>query len=201
MKNKGITLVALIITIIVLLILATVSISLVINNNVLDKAQHGGDKYSEEEELEQIKLAVASAMLKGNGFLDTDNLNSELQDRFGNDKEVIESSNEWSFKLDKSYRIYEDGKVEESQSILPAEYQQVEYLESSGTQYIDTKLEKITKEIQIKITFSISKNTPLSIELLTLIEVSFPSTSVAHTLNKNIKPLSYILEPGVVVKL
>ena len=61
MKNKGVTLVALIITIIILLILATVSISLVINNNILDKAQHGVDKYSEEEELEQIKLAFWQA--------------------------------------------------------------------------------------------------------------------------------------------
>ena len=138
-ENKGITLVALIITIIVLLILATVSISLVINNGILDKAQHGVDKYSEEEELEQIKLAVASAMLKGNGFLTTNNLNSELQDKFGKDKEAIESPKGWKIALNKKYRIYEDGKVEENKSILPNEYQQVEYLESTGTQYIDTK--------------------------------------------------------------
>ena len=60
MNNKsGITLVALIITIIVLLILATVSISLVINNNVLDKAQHGVDKYSEEEIKEKIGTAFS----------------------------------------------------------------------------------------------------------------------------------------------
>ncbi len=140
MKNKGITIVALIITIIVLLILATISISLVINNGVLDKAQHGVDKYSEEEELEQIKLAVASAMLKGKGFLDIDNLNSELRDKFGADKEAIESSNGWSFKLDKNYTIDKNGNVEEKESLLPAEYQQVEYIESTGMQYIDTKI-------------------------------------------------------------
>ena len=138
MKNKGITLVALIITIIVLLILATISISLVINNNILDKAQHGVDKYSEEEEFEQVKLAVASAMLKGNGFLNTENLNSELRDKFGADKEAIKSSNGWSFELDKNYNIYKDGNVEENKSLLPAEYQQVEYIESTGRQYIDT---------------------------------------------------------------
>ena len=100
--QNGITLVALIITVITLLILATVSISLVINNNVLDHAQHGVDRYSEEEELEQIKLAVASAMLKGNGFLDTDNLNSELQEKFGEEADWIESSKRWNFKLDKN---------------------------------------------------------------------------------------------------
>ena len=139
MKNKGVTLVALIITIIILLILATVSISLVINNNILDKAQHGVDKYSEEEELEQIKLAVASAQLKGNGYLTTDNLNSELQDKFGEDKEAIDYNDFYSLKLDKNYRIYKNGKVEEG-VVLPDEYQQVEYIESTGAQYIDTGL-------------------------------------------------------------
>lgn len=53
----GITLVALVISIIVLLILATVSISLVINNGILDKAKYAVNKYSEGEIIEQIKLA------------------------------------------------------------------------------------------------------------------------------------------------
>ena len=79
--EHAITLLALIITVIILLILATVSISLIINSGILDHAQQGVDRYSEEEELEQIKLAVASARLKGNGFLTTENLNSELQER------------------------------------------------------------------------------------------------------------------------
>ena len=56
-EDKGITLVALIISIIVLLILATVSISLVINNGILDKAKSAVDKYSDGENEEQIKLA------------------------------------------------------------------------------------------------------------------------------------------------
>ena len=141
MKSKSaITLVALIITIIVLLILATVSISLIINNGILNKAQYGIDKYSEEEELEQIKLAVASAMLKGNGFLDTNNLNSELQDRLGKDAEQIGNFKKWNLKLDKNYIIYENGEVEKHDKLLPEEYQQVEYIESSGTQYIDTNV-------------------------------------------------------------
>ncbi len=112
---------------------------------MLDKAQHGVDKYSEEEELEQIKLAVASAMLKGNGFLDTENLNAELQDRFQKGAEQIGNSKRWSLKLDKNYTIYENGNVEENESLLPAEYQQVEYLESSGTQYIDTGIKPNNK--------------------------------------------------------
>ena len=56
-SNKGITLVALIITIIVLLILAMVSINLVMNGGIIDKSKNAVDKYSEEEIAEQIKLA------------------------------------------------------------------------------------------------------------------------------------------------
>ena len=56
-KENGITLVALVISIIVLLILAIISINLVINNGILDKAKTAVDKYSEGEIEEQIKLA------------------------------------------------------------------------------------------------------------------------------------------------
>ena len=56
-KVNGITLIAFVITIIILLILATVSINLVINNGILDKAKTAVDKYSEGEICEQIKLA------------------------------------------------------------------------------------------------------------------------------------------------
>ena len=63
MKNlktqKGITLVALIITIIVLLILAMVSISLVMNGGIINKSKSAVDKYSQEEVQEQIKLAYS----------------------------------------------------------------------------------------------------------------------------------------------
>ena len=60
LKNKnGITLVALIITIIVLLILAMVSIRLVMNGGIIDRAERGTQTYKESEIQEQIKLAYA----------------------------------------------------------------------------------------------------------------------------------------------
>ena len=56
MKNEGgITLVALIITIIILLILATVSIKLVLNNGIISKADKSTNQYIEE----QIKISYA----------------------------------------------------------------------------------------------------------------------------------------------
>ena len=58
-SNSGITLVALIITIIVLLILAMVSIRLVMNGGIIDRAERGTQAYSEAEIQEQIKLAYS----------------------------------------------------------------------------------------------------------------------------------------------
>ena len=136
-KNSGITILALIITIIILIILAIVSVSLVINSGILNKSEQGVNTYSKEEELEQLKLVIASAKLKGNGFLTTENLNSELKNKFGENKETIPKKDYWEFN---GYNIYKDGKVEEFNSILPKEYQQVEYIESTGTQYIDTEV-------------------------------------------------------------
>ncbi len=134
--ERGITLVALIITVIVLLILAMVSISLVMNGGIIDKAEKGTESYSAEEELEQIKLAVASAKLAGNGFLTAENLNTELQKVFNNEEIVSENNSFYNYKTDKIYKIYKDGRIEEQNSEIPKEYQKIEYIESTGTQYI-----------------------------------------------------------------
>lgn len=53
MKNqKGITLVALIITIIVMLILVAVSVAFLINSNILGTAKEAGDKYTDKQSSE-----------------------------------------------------------------------------------------------------------------------------------------------------
>ena len=59
--NRGITLVALIITIIVLLILAGVSLSFVFNGGILDKAQQAVNEYQNESEKEQDLLEYTLA--------------------------------------------------------------------------------------------------------------------------------------------
>lgn len=59
-KERGITLIALIVTIIVLLILAGVTISLAINNQgVFNKAKTAGNKYTEQQAAEQTGLNTA----------------------------------------------------------------------------------------------------------------------------------------------
>ena len=56
--EKGITLIALVITIIVLLILAGVTLSIVFNGGIINKSQTAVDKYSEESAREKLSLAI-----------------------------------------------------------------------------------------------------------------------------------------------
>ena len=79
MKNKkGITLIALVITIIVLLILAGVSISMISSQDgILNKATGAKEKMNNAEEVEQIQLAVM-ASYNEEGQIDCGKLKTEL---------------------------------------------------------------------------------------------------------------------------
>ena len=70
--QNGITLVALVVTIIILIILATISISIVFNGGLIDKAQKGGNlheqaAYNENQQIQQAD-DVANAYLTNAGF-------------------------------------------------------------------------------------------------------------------------------------
>ena len=63
-KQKGITLIALVVTIIVLLILAGVAINLTVGENgIFNKAKFAKEKYTNEEYLEQEQLNEIYAYL------------------------------------------------------------------------------------------------------------------------------------------
>lgn len=71
-RNKGITLIALVITIIILLILAAVSINLLVGENgILNRAQTGATEYQRQAGKEKLELKVAG--------IDTDKLGKELR--------------------------------------------------------------------------------------------------------------------------
>lgn len=61
--QKGITLVALVITIIVLLILAMVSISIVANNNIMERANTAGTKHNEAAQNELNELNYVNGLM------------------------------------------------------------------------------------------------------------------------------------------
>ena len=60
-KTSGITLIALVVTIIVLLILAGISIQMLTGDNgILNRAEQTVEKHSDANELEKIQIAVLS---------------------------------------------------------------------------------------------------------------------------------------------
>ena len=127
------------ITIIVLLVLAGVSISLVLGaNGVIEKSQKATVATRDAEEKEKIEMAVVAAQTAGNGVLTEENLVIELRKMNSTGILGTETEKGWKYSTDKNYNIYKAGKVEEQTSLLPREYQQVEYIESTGGQYIDT---------------------------------------------------------------
>lgn len=86
--QSGITLVALVVTIVVLLILAGVSINLVLGNNgIISKSQNAADKYNETSQEEQNKLSSIDKFIEGyeteKGVIVTEN-NTIYIDQEGN---------------------------------------------------------------------------------------------------------------------
>ena len=126
MRNTGITLIALVISIIILLILAGVSLSLTLGENgIIAKAKEAKVQTDIAEEKEKLIMAVSSCIIDEDGNLKDENLREKLE------KEFINSfSSEKLFKIDEGgwvffgdfsdYIIKEDGSVEnkEDYSIL-----------------------------------------------------------------------------------
>ena len=68
-KEKGITLVALVITIIVLIILATISITMVLGEGgLIEKSKKGAGNYTTAATNEQQQLDGINAWLESNGY-------------------------------------------------------------------------------------------------------------------------------------
>ena len=128
MKNKrrfikresyGITLIALVITIIVLLILAGVSISMLTGQNgILTQAQNAKNKTEEAEEKERIQLAITEAQLGDGGYQDLteENLQKEIDEEFGSGEVRVypNEKNAFSFifqNKEANYRLEKDGTL------------------------------------------------------------------------------------------
>ena len=111
-STKGITLIALVVTIIILLILAGVSIAMLTGNNgVLTQAKSAKEKTGEKGEQEKVNLAASSAMTLGMGTITTENLNKAIQDEFGAGKSVT-GTGPWTYQGEYTkYKIEKEGTV------------------------------------------------------------------------------------------
>ena len=87
--TKGITLIALVVTIVVLLILAAVTISLVFGpNGVINKAKEADENTKIAQVREQLELAKGPEYIEGNGKYDPDSYFQRIEDEdIINDKE------------------------------------------------------------------------------------------------------------------
>ena len=117
--KNGITLIALVITIIVLLILAGVTIAtLTGDNGILTKAQNAKEKNAQKTVEEQINLAVQASKINEGLVIDKDILEQELTN---NGIEITKSGNDelpWTVKKDGYvYTISENGEVKEKEGI------------------------------------------------------------------------------------
>ena len=118
-NNNGITLIALVITIIVLLILAGVSIAMLTGENgILTQAQNARNKTEEAEEKERIQLAITEAQLGDEGYQDLteENLQKELDEEFGSGEVRVypNEKNAFSFifqNKEANYRLEKDGTL------------------------------------------------------------------------------------------
>ena len=88
-NQKGITLVALIFTIVILFILATVSIKSIIDGRIFSKTKSAKELYSQAEEEEMIRIAANNAKIDGNSKIQTKYLTSTLNEQFGDDWEIL----------------------------------------------------------------------------------------------------------------
>ena len=126
-KNNGITLIALVVTIIVLLILAGVSISMLTGNNgIITQAQKAKRETEESQEKENLEIAVASSKIKNTDTLEIkrENLENAIKEQFGNNKDFsIEDNGDGSFlvSMNDTNRIYyvdETGKIISNNKML-----------------------------------------------------------------------------------
>ena len=115
-NQKGITLIALVITIIVLIILASVSIAMLTGENgILKKATTAKEKTIEAEDEEKIQLAVLASR-DNNGDFSKDLLKEELK-KYGLNGEDDDNGSTTVTVNGKTYTIDDEGKVTSKETI------------------------------------------------------------------------------------
>ena len=156
-EKKGISLIVLVITIIVIIILAVAVILSIANNNPIEnakKARFLNDLKTIQEEI-NLYNSKAYADAKSNG---TEYVPAKIED--------IKSAEKYKGKIDirnDNVVLKKEATVEEKKwalenninILISDEYQEVEYIESTGTQWINTGFCPTTKtkaEIDIELT-------------------------------------------------
>ena len=110
--KKGITLISLVVTIIVLLILAGVTIAtLTGNNGILTRASESKEKTEKEQEKEQLQLAILDSQIEdvNTSEIKKESLENAIKNQFGENKDFLVTDNkDGSFlvNMNDTQRIY-----------------------------------------------------------------------------------------------
>ena len=118
-ENRGITLIALVVSIIVLLILAGVSISMLTGQNgILKRATEANNTTEVASEKEGIQMAVTTSQMSSANYtsIKKDGLQSELNSYFGKEKTTLEDNKDGSYTVTmnnskRKYTIEDDGSI------------------------------------------------------------------------------------------
>ena len=137
-NNKGITLIALVVTIVVLLILAGVSISMLTGENgIITQAQQSKLQTEIGKEKEYITLSVSA--LKGDKMSrgDTSEItSSELQTEMNKytDEATVTGSGTLTvtYESGRSYEVDQDGNIEQKEELTPEEAKKIVYATEYG---------------------------------------------------------------------
>ncbi|MBR3003285.1 MAG: hypothetical protein IKF38_07040 [Clostridia bacterium] len=167
-ENEGITLIMLIVTMIVILILVSVSISAITGGEgIIEKGKQAKDETEIKAEMEELQKIINQSAAKGirhgnySGSADSQTIRDALKKNKlieeNPDDAIIDGKNYWKvtgIKTGQKYKIKAGGTVEKYKGLLPEDFQQVEYLESTGKQWIDTGIiptNKLKLEIQVQV--------------------------------------------------
>ena len=120
-SEQGITLIALVITIVILLILAGISIAILTGDNgILTQATKAKEQTEQATEKEGIALAIADANIGDNGYeeLNQTNLQDAIDKHFGQSVATVIDNKDGSFTVlfnntDRMYNVNQDGEISE----------------------------------------------------------------------------------------
>lgn len=146
--NKGITLIALIVTIVVLLILAGVTINAITGSeSAMEKATEAREKDKQGTELETIKLAVVNAVASDlTGLVNADNLKEGLNGLVEDEGRlrINKDNSPWivTGKTGMKYKINQNGEITSAEPVSSVEFVKTEDTIAVGK---SKKLEIIAK--------------------------------------------------------
>ena len=160
-RNKGITLIALVVTIIVLLILAGISIMMLTGQNgILNRASEAKEKTEDAQNDELVKFAVTSS-IGTDGLIDLNQLKTEIESQGGR---VTGTTFPVTVTMGKSsYQIDQYGNITEA-STMP----QISYTvtNTDGTEITETSNSNLPERAKLNITITnISDLTVTSIKI------------------------------------